>query len=661
MDFNTAKLRVEELIDIINYHNDLYYNKDNPEIEDFEYDKLLKELETLESKYPQLIKENSPTQKVGGEKSNIFSEVEHIVPMQSLQDVFSVGELLDFDNRVRQVITDPVYIVEPKFDGISVSCEYKNGKFMRGSTRGNGLVGEDITHNLKTVKSLPKKLLNNVEFLEVRGEVYMSNRNFETLRQQQIENDEKPFKNPRNATGGSLRQKDSSVTKKRNLDIFIFNIQQIEGKKLETHENSLEYLRGLGFPVTKDYKKCQNIDEVVKAVEDIGNNRANFPFQIDGAVIKVDIFSQRELLGSTSKYPKWAAAYKYPPEEKTTKLLDIEINVGRTGVLTPTGIFEPVLLAGTTVSRAVLHNEDFIKEKDIRIGDTVILRKAGDIIPEVVAVVEHEQNSIPYNLPENCPVCGNKTYRQNGQSALKCINSECPAKLMRNLVHFVSRDAMDIDGLGVSVLNKFIKNGLVNSLVDLYRLKVEDIQVLEGMGKLSAQNIINAINQSKNRELYRFIHAFGIVHIGLKASKLLCENFNSLDDIINATIEELENIDGFGEVMAQSVVDYFSIEKNIENIKMLYELGVSPTNDKTEIKNNIFSGKTFVLTGTLESLKRSDAAKIIEENGGKTSSSVSKKTDFVLAGNEAGSKLTKAQNLGIEVLSEQQFLDLIKN
>lgn len=659
MDKSIAKNKIDELVRVINYHNDRYYNSDEPEISDFEYDRLLRELEELEAEFPELAYEDSPTKRVGGEASEKFSSVTHTVPMESLHDSFSKDEMRDFDRRVRAVVDNPVYDVEPKIDGLSVSAEYRNGIFVRGSTRGDGTVGEDITENLKTIKSLPKRLNRMIPYLEVRGEVYMSVESFLQLTAKQEENEEKTFKNPRNAAAGSLRQKDAKITAQRNLDILIFNVQQIEGETLETHTQSLDFLTELGFPTPPYYNKFDNIEDVIAEIDRIGNTRGELDFQIDGAVIKVNDFEQRAALGSTAKFPKWAEAYKYPPEEKETELLDIEVNVGRTGVLTPTGIFKPVLLAGTTVSRATLHNEDFITEKDIRIGDTVIIRKAGEIIPEVVAVKSHCENSVPYVLPKKCPSCGEDVTRIGDEVAVRCTNTQCPAQLTRHLIHFVSRDAMDIDGLGPAVIEQLVASNTVKSPVDLYRLKAEDISSLERMGDKSADNLINAINKSKANELYRLLYALGIRHIGQKTAKILCDRFLSIEGLMSAKPDDIIQIDGIGSTVAESMTEYFSLGQSIELINSLKACGVQMKPVVKENKGNAFEGKTFVLTGTLPTLKRSEASKIIEDNGGKVSSSVSKKTDYVLAGEDAGSKLTKAQTLGIKIISEEEFRDLL--
>lgn len=658
MDLIKARNRVVELTKELEHHNDLYYNHDDPEITDYEYDMLLRELEQLEEEFPQLKSPMSPTNKVGGNAGAKFSAVNHTVPMESLHDSFSHDELLEFDNRVRQTVPDVKYIVEPKFDGLSVSCEYENGVFVRGSTRGDGTTGEDITENLMTIKSLPKRIANAPEFLEVRGEVYMSFASFDELTKRQEENEEKTFKNPRNAAAGSLRQKNSKITASRNLDIFIFNIQQIRGTELTSHLQSMNYLTELGFP-TAFYNIYDNMEDVINEIERIGNLRGELDYAIDGAVVKVDSFSDRELLGSTAKYPRWAEAYKYPPEEKSTKLLNIEIQVGRTGVLTPVGNFEPVLLAGTTVSRATLHNKDFIEEKGICVGDTVIIRKAGEIIPEVLSVKEHGENSVPYDFPSVCPSCGSPVSCDDEEAAVRCTNTDCPAQLMRHLIHFVSRDAMDIDGMGPAVLEQLIDADLIQSPADLYRLKAEQISSLDRKAEKSAANLISSIEKSKSNELYRLIYALGIRNIGLKAAKIICDNFETIDDIMNAQAEDFEMIDGLGSIMAKNLEDYFALDSTKQLVSELSSLGLKMTPSAPKKSGGIFEGKTFVLTGTLPTMKRSEASKLIEQYGGKTSSSVSKKTSYVLAGLEAGSKLTKAQSLGVTILSEEEFLKMI--
>lgn len=659
MDIISAERRIKELTEQLEYHNNLYYNMDEPEISDFEYDKMLRELENLEEQFPTLKSPLSPTNRVGGNAGEKFSPVTHAVVMESLHDSFSHDELRDFDRKVREVSPNVQYVVEPKFDGLSVSCEYENGVFVRGSTRGDGTTGEDVTDNLMTIKSLPKRIANAPEYLEVRGEVYMSFESFNELTKRQEENEEKTFKNPRNAAAGSLRQKNAKITAQRKLDIYVFNIQQVRGAELTSHSQSLNYLTELGFP-TAFYNVYDDIEDVISEIERIGDMRGSFDYAIDGAVVKVNSFETRSLLGSTAKYPKWAEAYKYPPEEKPTKLLNIEINVGRTGVLTPVGNFEPVLLAGTTVSRATLHNKDFIEEKGICVGDTVIIRKAGEIIPEVLSVKEHSENSVPFEFPSLCPSCGSPVSQDEGEAAIRCTNTDCPAQLMRHLIHFVGRDAMDIDGLGPAVLEQLVNEGLVKSPADLYRLKADDISSLERMAEKSANNLISAVEKSKENELYRLVFALGIRNIGLKAAKLLCENFPTIDDVMNAKATDFETIDGFGEVMALSIENYFALDGTKELIADLKSLGLKMKSSAPKSGGGIFSGKTFVLTGTLPTMKRSEASKIIEENGGKTSSSVSKKTSYVLAGEDAGSKLTKAQSLGVTIISEEEFKAMIE-
>ncbi len=654
MDKQTAEQRIAALTAAIEYHNNLYYNQDEPEISDFEYDRLLRELEDLEAAFPELRRPDSPTNRVGGSAGEKFSPVTHAVPMESLHDSFSHDELRDFDCRVREVSPQVQYVVEPKFDGLSVSCEYRNGVFVRGSTRGDGTTGEDVTDNLMTIRSLPKRIAGAPAYLEVRGEVYMSFQSFEELVKRQEENEEKPAKNPRNAAAGSLRQKNAAVTAERRLDIFVFNIQQAEGVTLTSHSESLDYLKKLGFPIAF-YHIYDNIEDAIAQIEAIGDNRGSYDYAIDGAVVKVNSFAVREQLGSTAKYPKWAEAYKYPPEEKPTKLLSVEINVGRTGVLTPVGVFEPVTLAGTTVSRATLHNRDFIEERGICVGDTVIIRKAGEIIPEVLSVSEHAEGAQPFVFPTVCPSCGSPV-SQDDEAAIRCTNTDCPAQLMRHLIHFVSRDAMDIDGLGPAVLEQLSAEGLVHSPADLYRLKAEDIAALDRKAEKSAQNLISSIEKSKGNELYRLVFALGIRNIGLKAAGLLCERFRTIDDIMQADAEEIAAIDGFGSIMAQSVVDYFALESTHELIAQLKELGLQMKPSPQKPQGGVFEGMTFVLTGTLPNMKRSEAAKLIAAHGGKTASSVSKKTTYVVAGEEAGSKLTKAQALGVPILSEEELL-----
>ena len=658
-DFEKASQRAEELRSQLNYHSKRYYEMDAPEIEDYEYDMMLRELENLEEKHPELITPDSPTHRVGGKADGQFTPVEHAVPMESLQDAFSFEEIYAFDKRVRAVVDNPVYVVEPKIDGLSVSLEYENGLLIRGSTRGDGRTGEDVTANLRTVRSIPLRIDTPLPLLEVRGEVYMPKSVFTLLTQEQELNGEKTFKNPRNAAAGSLRQKNPKITAKRKLDIFLFNIQQINGKELSGHKESLDFIKELGFNTVPFYTRCDSIEKAIEEIEKIGNMRGSLPFDIDGAVIKVDKFSQREQLGSTSKFPKWAVAFKYPPEEKETTLTDIEINVGRTGVLTPTAVFEPILLAGTTVSRATLHNQDFINEKSISIGDRIIVRKAGDIIPEVLSVAYHNPENEIYRIPEICPSCGGKVTKEEGEVALRCCNPDCPNQLLRNLIHFCSRDAMDIEGMGSAVLEIFVEKGLIKTAADIFTLDKNEIAQIDRMGEKSAENLINAAEKAKSNDLSRLIFALGIRHIGQKAGKLLSDKFGSMQKLMDATTEEIFEIEGFGQIMAESVTDFFSHPESRELIKRLEKLGVNMTGEET-VKENRFEGKIFVLTGTLTAFKRSEASKIIESLGGKTSSSVSKKTDFVLAGEDAGSKLQKANELGITVISEDEFSEMIK-
>lgn len=657
-DYEQSKKRAGELRDTLNYHSYKYYVEDSPEIEDFEYDMLLRELENIEEKYPDLSTPDSPTRRVGGKADGQFEPVVHAVRMESLQDAFSFDELREFDARVKESVPDAAYVVEPKIDGLSVSIEYENGVFKIGSTRGDGNIGENVSANLCTVGSIPLKIKEPLPEIEVRGEVYMPRKTFTEIVEQQELMGETPFKNPRNAAAGSLRQKDPKITAKRKLDIFVFNVQQIDGKTLSGHKESLDYLKELGFKTVPFYTKCCTIDEAIEQIKKIGDSRGELPFDIDGAVIKVDDFSQREILGSTAKFPKWAIAFKYPPEEKETILEDIEINVGRTGVLTPTAVLSPVLLAGTTVSRATLHNEDFIKEKNISLGDTVIVRKAGDIIPEVLSVSKHSGGA-PFEMPKVCPSCGEPVFREEGEAAIRCLNTDCPAQLLRNIIHFCSRDAMDIEGLGWSVSELLVNNDLIRTPADIYSLTAQQIAPLDRMGEKSAEKLIDAIKLSKENDVSKLIFALGIRHIGQKAAGLLAERFITMSEIMNASEEEIASIDGFGGIMAKSVADYFKTPSNRELIDALMAHGLNMKYLK-EVKDNRFAGKTFVLTGTLSKYTRNEASEIIESFGGKTASSVSKKTSFVLAGEEAGSKLKKATDLGVAIINEEQFGEMIK-
>lgn len=660
MTKDEAMQRIEELTEIIEKHNHSYYVMDNPTVSDYEYDMLMQELKGLEAEYPELVLPSSPTQRVGGEALSKFEKVTHKVQMGSLQDVFSFEQLEEFVTRCRNTVENPLFIVEPKIDGLSVSLEYENGILRRGSTRGDGFIGEDVTANLKTVGSIPLKIKNAPEFLEVRGEVYMPKEKFLKLVEQQELKDEQPFKNPRNAAAGSLRQKNSKITAKRGLDIFVFNIQQIEGKEITSHKQSLDYIKSLGLKVIPSYVECTTYSEIEQEIQRIDQIRNKLSYDIDGIVIKVDSFEQRETLGSSSKVPKWAIAYKFPPEEKETTLRNIEVNVGRTGAITPVAVFDPVMLAGTSVSRAVLHNQDFITQKDIRIGDKIIIRKAGEIIPEVVKSVSHAENSEPFILPARCPVCNTESVRYEDEAVLRCPNPDCPAQLLKSIIHFASKGAMDIDGMGDAIVKALVENNLVKSVADIYTLKAEQIASLERLGEKSAENLINAIEKSKSRPLDKVIFALGIRNIGQASAKLLCEKFPSIEKIMSATAEEIEEIDGFGKVMSENVAKAFSEQHRKDLISRLLELGVKMKYQATQTNDNRFEGMTFVLTGTLETLKRDEAKKIIESFGGKVSGSVSKKTTFVVAGEEAGSKLEKAQSLGVNVLSETEFLEKIK-
>lgn len=660
MELAKAQERAIELRKQITYHNDLYYNNDSPELSDYDYDLLVRELKDIEAEYPELADAASPTQKVLGTPSGRFAKVEHAVKMESLQDVFNEDDVLEFDRRVREDFPDVEYVVEAKIDGLSVSLVYKNGVFVQGSTRGDGLIGEDVTQNLATISSLPKTLLNAPALLEVRGEVYMPREAFYAFAKQQ-EAEGKPLpKNPRNAAAGSLRQKDASITAGRGLSLFVFNIQQLEGKEITGHKQSLDYLKQLGFPTSPRYNLYKDIEDVLREIREIGENRDGFAFDIDGAVVKVNSFTQRNVMGSTSKYPRWAVAYKYPPEEKESRLLDIEISVGRTGVLTPTAIFEPILLAGSTVARAILHNEDYIQKLNIHIGDTIKVRKAGDIIPEVVEVTRFAQNAEPYQMPHICPSCGEPVHRLAEEAALRCFNPECPAQALRNLIHFASRGAMDIDGLGEAVCSQLVQAGFVQNAADIYDITAEQLLTLEGFKDKSAGNLLAGIEQSKKRNLDKLLFALGIRNIGERAATLLAEHFGTMDAVMRAAEEEIASIDGFGDIMAKSVVDFFKSEGTIDLIARLRNAGV--TMEYTgQRKGDKLSGYTIVVTGTLPTLSRDAAEALIIQNGGKAAGSVSKKTSYVLAGEAAGSKLTKAQALGVPVIDEAALIKMLED
>lgn len=656
MEFEKAEKRAAELTEIIRYHNKRYYDQDAPEITDFEYDALMRELKALEAQFPQLVTPDSPTQRVGGAVSKQFSPVVHAVKMESLQDVFSFDELRSFAEKIE--LTRTQLSVEPKIDGLSVSLEYEGGRFVRGSTRGDGVTGEDVTANLLGIDAIPKTIAFD-GLLEVRGEVYMPRESFVRLVERQELMGEAPAKNPRNAAAGSLRQKNPKITAERGLDMFIFNIQRITGREFSSHIETLEFLRELGFHVLPSFKRCESIEQAIAEIERIGDTRGELSYDIDGAVIKCDNLAYRDELGSTAKYPKWAVAYKYPPEEKSTVLRHIEIAVGRTGALTPTAVFDPIQLAGTTVSRATLHNEDFIASKGICIGDTIVVRKAGEIIPEVLSVQNHAENAEPFRMPEVCPSCGSPVSREEGEAVIRCTNADCPAQLLRHLIHFTSRDAMDIEGLGPAVLEQLLSAGLISNIMDLYTLDSEKVAKLDRIGEKSTANMIAAIERSKENDLSRLIFAFGIRHIGSKAAALIAEHFHTMDAVLEATQEEFESIDGFGGILAASAAEFFALDETKAMVARLRELGLN-MNSLKQIEDARFAGKTFVLTGTLPTYTRAQAAEIIEKFGGKTSSSVSKKTSYVLAGEEAGSKLDKANALGVTVIDEEEFNRMIQ-
>ena len=659
LEFEAARSEWSALRAEIEHHNHLYYDLDAPELDDFEYDALTRRFRALEEEFPQLADETSPTQHVGGTASSKFEKVQHAVKMESLQDVFSLDEVRDFDRRVREAGIVPQYVTEAKIDGLSVSLEYENGVFVRGSTRGDGVVGEDVTENLAVIRDIPKKLAGAPEFLEVRGEVYMPHAAFTALRAQQELEEKTPFKNPRNAAAGSLRQKDSAVTASRGLSVFVFNLQQIRGRELHSHKESLEYLASLGFPVSPRRDRFDDIEGVIREIEAIGALRGSLEYDIDGAVVKVDDFAQRDALGSTNKFPRWAIAFKYPPEEKDSKLLDIEVSVGRTGVLTPTAVFEPVLLAGTTVSRAILHNEAFIRQLGVNIGDTIRVRKAGDIIPEVIAVTQRVSES-PFEMPHTCPSCGAPVARQEDEAALRCTNPECPAQALRNIIHFASRGAMDIDGLGEAVAQQLTEKGYVRSAADIYDLTREQLLELDKFKEKSADNLLAAIEASKGRGLEKLLFGLGIRNIGAKAAALLAEHFGSMDALRAATADDINAIDGFGGIMTDSVLDFLSKDGTHDLLARLAAAGVVMVHTGPE-KKDALKGLTFVVTGTLPTLSRAEAEALISDNGGKAVSSVSKKTSYVLAGEAAGSKLTKANSLGIPVIDEAAFLKMIDN
>lgn len=659
MELEQAKQRAEELRRVIERNNRLYYMENAPELEDFEYDALTRELKAIEAEYPQLVTPSSPTQHVNEAASSKFSKVAHTVKMESLQDAFSFEELREFDARVREAGVEPQYVVEEKIDGLSVSLEYQDGRFVRGSTRGDGLVGEDVTENLATIRAIPKTLPPGApEFLEVRGEVYMPHDAFFALKEEQELQDKVPFKNPRNAAAGSLRQKDAKITAARGLSIFVFNLQQVRGRSFARHSETLDFIKHMGFPVSPRYRVFTSIEDALKEIEAIGQMRGTLAYDIDGAVIKVDDLAAREALGSTNKFPRWAIAFKYPPEVKETVVREVEVSVGRTGVLTPTAVFDPVFLAGTSVSRASLHNEDIIRSLDLRIGDTIRVRKAGDIIPEVIGVARHGDGTEPYRMPDTCPSCGAPVVHLQDEAALRCVNPECPAQSLRNLIHFASRNAMAIDGLGEAVAVQLTERGFVHTVADLYSLTKEQLLQLDKFKDKSAQNLLDAIEASKQNNLDKLVFGLGIRNIGDKAAAQLAEHFGAMQALAAASGEEIAAIDGIGAVMAQSVTEFFARGGTADLLTRLQAAGVN-MEWHGEKKGTALAGMTLVVTGTLPHLSRQEAEALIVQNGGKASGSVSKKTAYVVAGEAAGSKLTKAQTLGIPILDEAGLYRLI--
>lgn len=664
MEFEQAKERVDELVPLLKYYTQKYFD-DEQVVSDYEYDMLMRELKSIEAKYPKLIREDSPTQRVGASIKKGFEKVTHEVPLQSLQDVFTYDEIREFDERMKKIAaennTELEYVVETKIDGLSAALEYKDGIFVKGATRGNGTVGEDVTENLRTIKSIPKKLKENID-ITVRGEVFIGKAEFDKLNENRLMDEEEQFANARNAAAGSLRQLDSKITAKRPLDIYIFNVQKSDTKKFVTHSESLDYLESIGFNVNPIRILCKNLDEVITAIEKIGNDREKISFGIDGAVVKVNNLELREIIGTTYKTPKWAIAYKYPPEKKETKLKEIAFQVGRTGAITPIAILEPVIVAESKISKTTLHNEDYVRERDIKIGDTVIIQKAGDVIPEVIGVNKKRRTGEEkeFEMPKNCPVCGAQAVRKEGEAIWHCIGIECPAKLSRGIIHFVSKDAMDITGLGEAIIEELISRGLIQNIADIYKLTLEDIASLKKNGKKFAQNLIDAIEESKNKELYRLISALGIEHVGVKLAKSLAKWYKTMDKLMNASVESLAMKADVGLITAQSIYDFFREEQTIDLINRLKSYNVNMKYKEEKLEDNRFEGKTFVLTGTLENYSRDEASKIIEKFGGKTSGTVSKKTSYVLAGEEAGSKLSKARDLGVTVITEKEFQEMIK-
>ncbi len=653
-----VKEKIKRLTDEINRHNDLYYNKDSPIISDFDYDVLLKQLIKLEEKYPELRLENSPTKLIGGVPSSSFEKINHKVFMGSLQNAYSYAELLKFEEKIKEKNLETSYIVEPKVDGLSVSLEYEDGKFVRGSTRGDGFVGEDVTENLKTINNIPKNLTKNVEYLEVRAEIYMPQKEFNKLVLNQKNSGEVPFKNPRNAAAGSLRQKNAFITSTRGLKAVCFNIQQIRGHSLKTHKDSIDFLTDLGFYTILQSTIYEKIKDCFEKIEEIKDEKKYYDFEIDGAVIKLNSLKSREILGSTAKNPRWAIAFKYPPEQQTTIIKDIEIKIGRTGVLTPIAILNPVNISGTTVKKATLHNQEFIDKNDIRIKDLISIKKAGEIIPEVVKSLKHEENSVTYKIPNICPACGNNVVRV--KSFIRCVNPSCPATILQNIVHFVSKNAMNITGLGEQTIKTLIEKNLIKDISDLYFLKREDVLNLEKFQEKSTNNLLNSIENSKKNPPWRLLFGLGINEVGQKTAKLICEEYGSILNIMDAKTEDLLKIKDVGEVTALNITRYFSSHKTKSLIIKLKELNLNLTNshEKTA-KSRILEGKYFVITGKFEDMPREKIKSLIEENSGEVLNSVSKKTTYLIAGEKAGSKLEKAKKLNIKILNKEKFLKLL--
>ncbi len=665
MNKSEIKNRIDELRQLIEYHRSKYYMDDSPEISDFEFDALMRELETLEGENPEFDSHDSPSKKVGGAASEKFAKVRHKIPMGSLSDVFSVDELKIFFDKTRQALShisnNPAFVVEYKIDGLSVELEYENGVFVRGATRGDGIVGENITDNLLVINDIPKELPEKIPYLCVRGEVYMPRKEFLRINEEREEMGDTRFANPRNAAAGSLRQLDSSITAKRGLSIFVFNIQASEGlKEMSSHKESLDYLSLLGFTVSPSRRSFTDFEEIIGEINRFSNERNSLEFDIDGAVIKLDDFALRSVVGEVSNAPKWAAAYKYPPEEKATRLLEIAVNVGRTGMIAPYAVLEPVNLAGSTVSKATLHNEDFIKERDIRVNDYVVVRKAGDIIPEIVSSVKDKRNGteIIFEMPKSCPECGHEIFRKDGEAAHRCTNESCPARIVRNLIHFVSRDAMNIDGLGEAQIETLVREGLINDAADIFTLEKEKLMNLDKMGDKSSDNLLRSIEDSKSAGLSRVLFALGIRHVGKQTAEALASHFENITNIIHADIDALSAVDDIGTVVAESIRSYFSSPKNIELVEKLSLVGVDMT-AKLEKRGTSLEGLTFVITGTLSGYSRNEASELISSHGGKVSSSVSKNTSYLLAGVDGGSKLQKAEKLGVEIIDLDTLLGMI--